>query len=203
MSEVETSPRREIANAGSGFLYSLTALLAMTGLAFAIWPLIDSMNPSAEALTPVALVDLDRIPPGRWKIVHWRDWPILVVHRTPEQIAAAQRGDDADLLFPETDRDRVQRDEWLVVAPLCYFGDLPKEREPHDGRWPGRWSCLEGDRYDDSGRLRSNWGFGNFPVPPYYFQSDRWLVVGDETGELGLHPFPPSEFKIKATGGSS
>lgn len=182
------------------FLYRLTALLVITGSALATWPLIDSMNPSAEALAPTVSVDLGRISPGRWKIVYWRELPILVVHRMPKQIAAARADDGADLLFPETDRDRVQRDEWLVVVPWCYFGFLPWDREPsHDVRW----FCPHGDHYDNSGRLLSNWGVGNFPVPPYYFLSDRWLVIGDESGELGLRPFPPSEFKIKAREGSS
>lgn len=199
MSEVETSPRNEVVTDDGGFLARLVGLGLIAGLAAFTWTLIDSMNPSAEALAPTVSVDLGRISPGGSKIVSWRELPILVAHRTPEQIAAARADDGADLLFPETDSERVQRDEWLVVVPWCYFEFLPNEREPsHDGRW----FCPHGDRYDGSGRLLNNWGVGNFPIPPYYFLSDRWLIIGDESGELGLRPFPPSEFKIKAKGGT-
>lgn len=179
MSEVETSPRREIANAGGGFLYRLTALLAMIGLAFATWPLIDSMNPSAEAQTPVVSLDLDTIPPGQRKTVYWRDsTPVFVVHRTAEQIARVRADDAAEMPFPELDRERVQREEWLVVIGDCYqpLGQRPGEMA---GRWGG-WYCPYHDReFDLSGRLRSKWGGANLPVPPYYFQDDRWLVIGE------------------------
>ncbi len=162
---------------GGGFLFWLTALLAITGLAISTWPLIDSMNPSGDALNPVVSVDLDAIPPGQRKTVYWRDSiPVFVVHRTAKQIARVRADDDAEMPFPELDRDRVQRDEWLVVIAQCQLGFDPYRQIP--GRWGG-WRCPFDDEYDLSGRLRNRWGEKNFIVPPYYFQDDRWLVIGD------------------------
>ena len=171
------------AGGGTGrWLFVLAGLLILIGLAFAAWVLIDSLNPSAEISGPTTRVDLATIPPGGRETVTWKgNIPIFILHRTPEQIAAARADDSAPMKFPEADRDRVQRAEWLVVVPRCWRGFLPKGQAPGEprGRWGG-WYCRQhGDLYDLSGRLRTAWGEANFAIPPYSFEDDRWLIIGE------------------------
>ena len=165
------------------FLYRLAGLVVATGLAFAAWPFIDSMNPSAETLNPLVFVDLRRIPPGERKTIKWRRFPIHIVHRTPEQIAAVRADDMVEMPFPQADHERVQRDEWLVVIAACWFGTRSQSRwlEHVRGPWGGWYCPVRYDpQYDLSGRLRSRWGGeGNMKIPPYYFDGDDWLVIGE------------------------
>lgn len=165
------------------FLYRLAGLFVATGLAFAIWPVINSMSPSAETLNPLVSVDLKLIPPGQRKTVIWRQRAIHIVHRTPEEIAVVRADDTADMPFPQTDSERVQRDEWLVVVGVCWWGTKPQYQHINQrtGQWGG-WSCpyRYDPQYDLSGRLRSRWGGdGNLAIPPYYFHGDDWLVIGE------------------------
>jgi ubiquinol-cytochrome c reductase iron-sulfur subunit len=143
---------------------------------------IDSMNPSAQARSPIVWVDLGTISPGQRKTLFWplARVPIFVVHRTPERIETVRADDNALMRFPEPDRDRVLRGEWLVVIPRCRNERTSWGQEPGEprGEWGG-WQCDYGDAYDLSGRLRNRWGESNFEVPPYRFVDDRWLVIGE------------------------
>lgn len=61
----------------------------------AVWPLIDSLNPSQDVLA-FASVELDLVPIaiGQRVMVKWRGRPVFVVHRTEEGIARARKDDD-------------------------------------------------------------------------------------------------------------
>jgi ubiquinol-cytochrome c reductase iron-sulfur subunit len=164
--------------------------MALVGLAAASWPLIDSMNPSAELRVPF-WIDLSRISVGQRKTVVWRNKPIFIVHRTPEEIAAARAGDHADMLFLEPDRSRVQRSEWVVVYGICpsdgcpLYGQEPNEMRGHWGGW--YCPCPHGPHsYDLSGRLRSRRGNSNLLIPPYRFESDTAISLG--TSRLKTNP---------------
>ena len=164
--------------------------MALVGLAAASWPLIDSMNPSAELRVPL-WIDLSRISVGQRKTVVWRNKPIFIVHRTPEEIATARADDHAEMLFPEPDRGRVQRDEWLVVYGYCPSDGWPLYRqEPNEMRGHrGGWYCPSPagpHSYDLSGRLRSRWGKSNLLIPPYRFESDTAISLG--TSRLQINP---------------
>lgn len=99
-------------------LVAITAGLVGTGIA--TWPLINSMNPSAEVLALATTeVDLGPVQVGQRITVVWRGKPIFIDHRTPEEIARARADDHADLIDPESDGARVQRPEWLVVIGVC------------------------------------------------------------------------------------
>ena len=154
--------------------------MALFGVGAATWPLIDSMNPSAELRVPT-WIDIRGIEIGQRKTVVWRSAPIFIVHRTPEEIAAARGDDNAEMPFPEADGARVQRDEWLIVTGLCTFqacplvGQQPSEQR---GAWGG-WLCLcHADAYDLSGRLRAAPGKGNLRIPPYDFWDDTVIALG-------------------------
>jgi ubiquinol-cytochrome c reductase iron-sulfur subunit len=165
------------------FLTLASLTFASVGCAAGLWPLLDSMGPSAatraEATTEV---NVGAIQPGQMVTVRWRGRAVFVVHRTPEQMAAAA-GDDraATLLDPARDRDRVQNPEWLVVVGVCtHLGCTPTSRAvgslvPRYGGWvcPCHYS-----QYDISGRVRRGPAPRNLEVPPYKFERADKLVIG-------------------------
>ncbi len=48
-------------------------------------------------------------------IAKWRGKPVFIRHRTPDEIKEAESVDVKALRDPQTDADRVQQPEWLVM----------------------------------------------------------------------------------------
>ena len=164
------------------FLYLVTLAAGAVGTGIAVWPLINSMNPSAEVLAlATGEFDLEPVRLGQRITVVWRGQPVFIDHRTPEQIARARADDDADLKDPEADSARVKRPEWLVVIGICtHLGCIPKGQRPGDpvGEFGG-WFCpCHGSHYDTSGRIRKGPAPKNLVVPPYEFLDDLLIRIG-------------------------
>jgi len=164
------------------FLYLATGAMGAVGTAIALWPLIDSMNPSADVLAVASTeVDLAPVAPGQRITVQWRGRPVFIDRRTPERIAQAQADDTARLPDPEPDAVRVQRTEWLVVVGICtHLGCVPLGQRSADplGEFGG-WFCpCHGSHYDTSGRIRRGPAPRNLDVPPYVFLSDAMIRIG-------------------------
>lgn len=127
-SEFET-PRRD-------FLITTAGVVTAAGLAGAAWPLIDSLNPSAEVKArmkefSLVEVNLAAIAPGqratvilRRRALRWGR-PVFIAHRTAAEIAAAQADDGAEMADPEPDSARTRRQEWLVVFGMCTYERCP------------------------------------------------------------------------------
>jgi len=162
------------------FLYVATGTVATVGAAVSLWPFIDSMNPSADVRGQSSIeLALDEIEPGQRITTKWRGRPVFVDRRTPATIERARADDNADLRDPETDAQRVDDPEWLVVVGVCtHLGCVPlgqKEGEPL-GDWGG-WFCpCHGSHYDVSGRIRRGPAPKNLAVPTYRLSADRNLV---------------------------
>jgi len=74
------------------FLRLTTTSMAAIGSAFAIWPFIDSMNPSADVLAlGIKEFDLSNIEEGSSKTVKWRGKPVFIKHRTKQEINEARK----------------------------------------------------------------------------------------------------------------
>ena len=164
------------------FLHLTAGAIGALGTGIAVWPLIDSMNPSAEvaALTSIEL-DIDPIAVGQRITAKWRGNPVFVSHRTPEEIAAARVDDDADLPDPEPDSARVQRAEWLIVIGVCtHLGCIPLGQKASDRR--GQWQCwfcpCHGSHYDTSGRIRKGPAPKNLYLPDYAFVENAVVRIG-------------------------
>ena len=174
-STAEATERRD-------FLYIATGATGAVTAAVATWPLIDALNPSRD-VTALATVDIDvsGMEPGTRITFKWRGKPIFVDRRTPAQIAQARADDAADLPHAETDGERTQRAEWLVVIGVCtHLGCIPLGQSSSDplGEWGG-WFCpCHGSHYDTSGRIRKGPAPRNLDVPPYRFVSDTVLRIG-------------------------
>ncbi|TDI62720.1 MAG: ubiquinol-cytochrome c reductase iron-sulfur subunit [Alphaproteobacteria bacterium] len=163
------------------FLYIATTAVAGIGAAISLWPFIDQMNPTAnvQALATTE-VDLSPIETGQTIKVVWQGKPVYVRHRTQEQIKAAQSAPVDDLPDPETDADRVQQDQWLIVVGICtHLGCIPVS-DPDNLRGEfGGWFCpCHGSHYDDSGRIRKGPAPDNLAVPPYQFIDDNKILIG-------------------------
>lgn len=171
---------------GSGtrrdFLYLATGAAASVGAAAALWPFIDSMNPAADVLAVSSVeVDLAPIELGQRVTIQWRGKPVFIDHRPLERIAEARAVDLRELIDPQTDADRVVREEWLIVVGICtHLGCVPLGQRQGDpiGNWGG-WFCpCHGSQYDTSGRVRRGPAPLNLEVPPYAFVTDTTVRIG-------------------------
>ncbi len=165
------------------FLYYATAATGAVVAGAAVWPLIDSMNPSADvtALSSIR-VDLADVPVGSRIMVQWQGKPVFIDHRPPERIEMARADDNnPDLIDPATDAERAQRPEWLVVIGICtHLGCIPLGQEESDprGDWGG-WFCpCHGSHYDTAGRIRKGPAPRNLDLPPYEFTEDTVITIG-------------------------
>ena len=156
---------------------TLTSIAAgVVGAGIAAWPLINSMNPSAEVLALSSTeVNLAPVAVGQSITVVWRGKPVFIRHRTAKEIEEARNVNLADLRDPQSDAERTQKPEWLVVIGICtHLGCIPKGQKPGDPRGEyGGWLCpCHGSHYDTSGRIRKGPAPKNLAVPPYAFLDD-------------------------------
>ena len=146
------------------------------------WPLIDQMNPSADVLALSSIeVDLSPIEVGQGVAVKWRGKPVFIRHRTEEEIKEADGVPMAELRDPQTDAQRAQKPEWLIVIGVCtHLGCVPlgtKAGEPRGDY--GGWFCpCHGSHYDTAGRIRKGPAPLNLQLPAYAYLTDTSVRIG-------------------------
>jgi ubiquinol-cytochrome c reductase iron-sulfur subunit len=164
------------------FLYLVTGAAAAVGTVALVWPLIESMNPSADVLAlAVTEVDLSGVEQGMAITVTWQGKPVFIRHRTPEEIEQARAVDLSELPDPEPDQERVIKPEWLVTVGICtHLGCVPLGQNPGDPRGDyGGWFCpCHGSHYDTSARIRKGPAPRNLLVPEYAFIDDNMVRIG-------------------------
>ena len=102
------------------FLILTATAIGGVGVAAAIWPFIDTLNPARDTLALSTIeVDLAPVQVGQRLTVAWRGKPIFIDHRTPEEIKTAENVDVASLRDPQPDSARVKKPEWLVIVGVC------------------------------------------------------------------------------------
>lgn len=169
---VKNESRRKI-------LQKATYATAGIGVACAILPFIDSMNPSkdVQALASVE-VDISNIKVGEEKKVMWRGKPVFIKHRTPQEISEANNVNLSELKDPQADSDRVKKgkEEWLITLGICtHLGCVPIGGQ---GDYKG-WFCpCHGSQYDTSARIRKGPAPRNLEIPPYEFINDKTIKIG-------------------------
>lgn len=181
----------EVEGTRRDFLYIATGAVGVVGVAGAIWPFIDQMNPDASVLAlSTAEFDLAPIEEGQSITVKWRGNPIFIRHRTAKEIAAAKAVEMTDLPDPlsrnvnvsadadAADLNRVVdgKENILVMMAICtHLGCVPVGEA---GEFNG-WFCpCHGSHYDTAGRIRKGPAPENLHVPPYKYISDSKIVVG-------------------------
>ena len=164
------------------FLTLSATALSVVGLATALWPFIDTLNPAKDTLAlSTTDVDLGPVQLGQRLTVAWQGKPVFIDHRPPAEIKAAADVDVSTLRDPQKDSDRVQKPEWLIVVGVCtHLGCIPLGQKQGDDRGLfGGWFCpCHGSMYDTSARIRQGPAPLNLLVPPYKFASDTKITIG-------------------------
>ncbi|WP_428489266.1 ubiquinol-cytochrome c reductase iron-sulfur subunit [Rhodopila sp.] len=182
-------------------MLSLVAISgAVIGAAAIAWPLIDSMNPSADVIAAGAPIDIDlsKLALGQQIVVLWRGAPMLIVNRTPAALKTLQDPSLVSRLSdPKSDVHqqppyannwhRSVKPEFAVLVGICtHLGCLPGYLPNPDPttpapNWPGGYFCpCHGSKYDLAGRVYSGVPAPyNLPVPPYRFMNDKTLRIGE------------------------
>jgi ubiquinol-cytochrome c reductase iron-sulfur subunit len=182
MSATAAAPETEVGK--RDFLKLVAGSAAAVGIGAIAWPMIDSMNPSADVLAlSSTVVDLTPIQQGQAITVVWRGKPVFVRNRTPDEVKAAETVPLNQLIDPQADSARVKagHDQWLVVVGICtHLGCVPIGNKPSEARGEfGGWFCpCHGSQYDTSGRVRHGPAPANLAVPPYAFESDTKIKIG-------------------------
>jgi len=156
------------------FLGKVTGAVAGAGVAAACWPFVRSMYPAADILEKgTSTIKLGNIAPGEMKTVAWQGKPVFVLHRTDEQAERMMHSEGGNK-DPQSDEQRVQKPDWLVVVGLCtHLGCVPVRHS--DG-----WSCpCHGSEFDNSGRVLKGPAPTNLMVPDYRFDDDDAIVIGE------------------------
>lgn len=162
------------------FMVLSASAMGAVGAAAALWPFIDSMNPSADVLALASTeVDLGAIAEGQEIKVMWRGKPVFIRHRTAKEIEIAASVPMSDLPDPQADAERVKegKAQWLIMVGVCtHLGCVPVGNEAGD--YQG-WFCpCHGSHYDTSGRIRKGPAPKNLAIPPYEFTSDSAVRIG-------------------------
>lgn len=162
------------------FTYLLLSSVRFAYASFArvlVVKFISSMSATADVLALAsAEFEIGEIPVGKTITVKWRGKPVFIRHRSSDEISTEGGVSMAYLRDQETDEDRVQNPEWLVVLGICtHLGCVPISNA---GEFNG-WFCpCHGSHYDVSGRIRKGPAPLNLEVPPYKFIGDDKILIG-------------------------
>ena len=172
----------ETDDAKRDFLLYSTVAVGAVGAAAAAWPFIYSMNPSKDVLALASTeLDLSSVEEGQSITAIWRGKPVFIRKRTVKEIESVKMTSLADLKDPQSDKDRVQKAEWLVLIGICtHLGCIPSGQKGGDvkGDFNG-WCCpCHGSHYDISGRIRKGPAPKNLEIPPYKFTDEANIVIG-------------------------
>ncbi len=164
------------------FLILAAGAMGAIGTIGVVWPMIETMNPSADVLALSSTeVDISAIIVGQSITVKWRGRPVFIRHRTQQEIDAARAVPLDDLSDAESDEARAQKAEWLILVGVCtHLGCIPLGNKLGDprGDWGG-WFCpCHGSHYDTSGRIRQGPAPENLQVPEYEFLDDTLVRIG-------------------------
>lgn len=151
-------------------------LFSSAGAKSTVETFISSMSASADILAMSKVeVDLAAIPEGKNVVVKWQGKPVFIRHRTLQEIQEANSVDTSTLKDPQTDADRVQKPEWLIMLGICtHLGCVPIGESGDFGGW---FCPCHGSQYDISGRIRKGPAPLNLEIPRYEFKEDK-VVIG-------------------------
>jgi len=168
--------------------------VGFVAILYVVFSVMFSSDPDSRSF-PTKVVDIGGMRPGEFRTVLWEGRPILIYHRTAEQVQALQTTDPR-LLDEKSEKSR--QPQWaqnklrssesaffvsigvgtdfscpisLLVASTALFMDQP---------WGGGYvdEC-RGARYDFAGRVYSGqYADENLIVPGYRIEANS-LILGD------------------------
>lgn len=163
------------------FLFLATGAGLAVGAGAVVWPLISSMAPDAETIAAGAPIEVDLTPilDGQIINVFWRGKLIFVRKLTAKEVTDMKAVPLSAMIDPAAFPTRVKsgHDQWLVVYGNCtHLGCVPIG---HQGNFEG-WACpCHGSQFDAVGRVRHGPAPINLPIPPYAFQTDTKIRIGE------------------------
>jgi len=156
--------------------------VAAVGGGAVAWSFIDYLNPSADVLALASIeVNLEPIEVGQAITVKWRGKPVFIRHRSEKDIELARSVNVEELKDPQSDDQRVQKPEWLVMVGICtHLGCVPQGQKEGESRGEfGGWFCpCHGSHYDSAGRIRKGPAPLNLEIPEYTFLPDSLIKIG-------------------------
>jgi len=163
-----------------GYSYLMTGALGVTGAYAAtstVNSFISSLSASADVLAMAKIeINLADIPEGKAMTFKWRGKPLFIRHRTQEEIDTEAAVDVSTLRDPQSDSERVQKPDYLIVLGVCtHLGCVPIANA---GDFGGYYCPCHGSHYDCSGRIRKGPAPLNLEVPAYEFPEENLCVVG-------------------------
>lgn len=169
-------PEAQTETSRRDFLKLATGALAAVGAGASVVPFARSMSPAADiAAQRTAAVDISDIALGDQLLAVWQGKPIFIVQRTEEMIQQARS--NVPRRDPQRDEDRVIRPEWLVLIGICtHLGCVPTWKPEETQGW--HCAC-HGSFYDFSGRILRGPAPRNLEVPPYKFETDTEILIGE------------------------
>jgi len=190
--EVTVSHADDLPGDRRDFLYFVTASATAVATGAAVWPLVNTMNPSADVQALASIrVDVSGVQPGTEVKVKWRGKPVIIRRRTGEEIAEARAVPVGELpdpgsfnnnlppTAPATDQNRAldEGGEWLVMIGVCtHLGCVPIGNG--SGEFNG-WFCpCHGSHYDSAGRIRKGPAPRNLEIPVARFDGETTIVLG-------------------------
>lgn len=166
------------------FIEIAAVATAGVGGIFALIPLVSQMAPSKDVLAESTTeLDISALEPGQSVKAVFRKQPVFVRHLTPDEIAAANAVDLAELRDPQTLAERTQpgKENILVVMGVCtHLGCVPLGAAEGEakGEYGGYFCPCHGSHYDTAARIRKGPAPSNLQVPEYTFTSDTTIVIG-------------------------
>jgi ubiquinol-cytochrome c reductase iron-sulfur subunit len=185
------------------FLIGATSAVAGVGVVGAAVPFVKFWEPSAKAraLGAPVKIDISKLQVGEMlsPIPAWRGKPIFVLYRDAGAVEALENS-TLSLADPDSDNLEMQpeyaknatrstRPEIGVYVGICtHLGCSPKLETlvaPGEfGEGQGGFFCpCHGSRFDLAGRVGAGYPApDNLEVPPYRFETENVIVIGDEGG---------------------
>ncbi|CAF3390995.1 unnamed protein product [Rotaria socialis] len=171
---------RDAGDAASPYSYLAPVGLAVTSAYMAKYIVRDIaayVGPARDVMSLAKVeISLAAVPVGKNAVFEWRNKPIFVRHRTPQEIAREEGVNVTQLRDPQDDSARVQKPEWLIVIGICtHLGCIPIANA---GDFGGYYCPCHGSHYDASGRIRKGPAPLNLEVPQYVFKDENTVVIG-------------------------
>ena len=182
----EDSSRRD-------FLFVATGAVGAVTVGAAVWPMINQMNPSADVLALAEIeVDIGDLAEGAQMTVKWRGKPVMIRHRTPEEIEAARATPLSDLKdtvarsaqAPSGDASDENRSleggKYLVQMGICtHLGCVPLGEQGDYGGW---FCPCHGSHYDTAGRIRKGPAPENLHIPELALEGTTLRLIETYSG---------------------
>lgn len=166
--------------------FIVLATMAMGGIGAASGgiALVRTMTPTRDVAGAgkVEVKNLQEIAVGSGIVVTAGRKKYSVRRRTEAEIAEARAVDVSSLRDKQSDEERVQDAEWLVLRLQCpHLGCPPTGTAAGEkrGEFGGFFCPCHNSQFDTSGRIRKGPSPANLPVPTYAFSEDKnSLTIG-------------------------